>query len=76
MNAISRIAPRRGVSRIENAVELGPRAKFVVFFSVAIGTPNYAATADVLRLFDRTTNLGPRYSLRYDELGTGKIIRK
>src|SRR5208337_2504496 len=32
-------APRRRVSRRQNAVELGPRAEFVVFCSVAIGTP-------------------------------------
>ena len=33
-------AHRRRVSRRENAVELGLRAKFVVFFSVAIGSPD------------------------------------
>jgi hypothetical protein len=32
---------RRRVSRRENTVEAGVRAKFVVFFSVAIGTPDW-----------------------------------
>src|SRR5262249_37540874 len=32
-------ALRRRVSRRENAAKLGPRAKFVGFFSVAIGSP-------------------------------------
>ena len=32
-------AHRRRVSRRQNAVELGSQTKFVVFFSVAIGTP-------------------------------------
>ena len=37
-------ARRRRVSRRENAVELGPQTKFVVFFSVAIGTPSRRKT--------------------------------
>jgi len=35
----------RWVSRRQTAVELGPRTKFVVFFSVAIGSPPRAGVA-------------------------------
>ena len=37
--SVLNVSHRRRVSRRQNAVELGPRTKFVVFFAVAIGTP-------------------------------------
>src|SRR5262245_54453059 len=41
-------APRRRVSRRQNAVELGSQTKFVVFFSDAIGTPKRSLSDQVV----------------------------
>jgi hypothetical protein len=46
-------ALRRRVSRRINVVEPGPRAKFVVFFSAAIGSPS-TAVSDYARTLDAT----------------------
>ena len=55
-------APRKRVSRRKKWAELGPRTKFVVFFSVTIGSPGTAA--------DTTTQLPEKILL----LPTFKIM--